>query len=196
MVHRRTVLAALGSTTLAGCAGTVHLPVDTSPRTLTELTASFDSSDLSFSGRILQSEISPEQTARFVLEVQWKGDDPTRIAFGNYIPFSYPQRSTSPEGVALYPEEKMPERENQKTWVPASASVPLPLYTHPFAPGEEIRRTWTVWAAPRGAHRVAPGDYQFSGTVEVGQHPENDGHRNQGESEQTIGWTLDLVIES
>jgi hypothetical protein len=196
MVHRRTVLAALGSTTLAGCAGTIHLPVDTSPRTLTELTTNFDSSDISFSGRIVQSEISPDQTAQFVLDVQWEGDEPTRIAFGNYIPFSYPQQSTSPKGLALFPEEKMPEREDQKTWVPVTSSSNFLLYSPHFEPGEEISRTWTVWADRKRANRVAPGDYQFRGTVEVGDHPENDGHQNQGENEQTIEWSLNLVIES
>lgn len=199
VMRRRPYLAGIvsGVVTLSGCTVVGRGPDNDSrpPRKLESLSSSDISyQGLSIAGSIIQSEINSDETAKFKLVVEWNGDGKRVLGFGNEVPFSYPNYSDNPSGLALLPANTSIPRQNGTTWVPEtldSGHIPADqnLITGTLNPGETIGGTWSIWAHPREAEYIEPGIYAFEN--DIGISKEQFGSDSEWDS---ITWSLETDI--
>lgn len=198
-MRRRTYLAGVvaGVVTLPGCTVVGRDPTQEShpPRGLESLsTSDISYPGLSIAGSIMQSDINPDKTAKFKLEVEWNGEGKRVLGFGNEVPFSYPNYSDNPSGLALLPANTSIPRQNGTSWVPEtldSGHIPADqnLITGTLNPGETIGGTWSIWAHPREAEYIEPGIYAFEN--DIGISKEQFGSDSEWDS---ITWSLETDI--
>jgi hypothetical protein len=150
-----------------------------------------EGTDVSITSTVHQSTIDSERTAQFELIVTWNGSESQRLAFGNEIPFSYPNYSSDESGVVLLPADTSIERAKERTWVPKTddtGHIPAEsdLVVAELSPGETASGRWEVWADPGEAESVRPESYRFEN--QLGRYTE------LSEDGEQIDWTLALEI--
>lgn len=200
-MRRRTYLAgiAAGGVSLSGCTAVGSGPDKDNlpPRELESLsTSDISYQGLSITGSITQSDINSDKTAKFKLVVKWNGDGKRVLSFGNKVPFSYPNYSNNPSGLALLPADTSIKRQNRTTWIPEtldSGHIPANqnLITGRLNSGETIAGSWSIWAHPREAEYIEPDTYTFEN--EIGISKEKFGSGSDGDS---TAWRLETDIST
>lgn len=194
-MKRRACLSgiALGISGLTGCMATGQHQTDVSDRKLSDVSATGpEGSAISIESDVKQRRINPERTAQFELTVTWNGSELQGLAFGNEIPFSFPNYSTGRSGLVLLPANTSLERQNEQTWVPETYSngdieSNSSLVLGKLEPGESLSGSWAVWADPKSASRVAPGTYKFENRIGLYEDLSSDDGEN-------FDWSLFLEI--
>ena len=193
-MNRRTFIAAAGTVIGSGCMSTRALTDGGTPsqREITDISVSVpESSPLSITATIVQASITPKQTAQFELAVTWNGDESQSLSFGNEIPFSEPNYSTSSNGLLLFTTDSGVERRNQDVWVPKTGDdgqIPIKqnLVVGDLAPGETVTETWAVWGDPQYVSHIEPGTCHFENTIGLGSL--------DSDSVNQISWTMTVTI--
>lgn len=150
-----------------------------------------DSSELAISSSITQPNIDSEQTAQFELAVEWQGEESQKLAFGNRIPFSYPNYSSDSEGIVLLPVDLEMESATKGKWVPKTdetGHIPSQsnLITSDLSSGESVTESWEVWAAPEVADQIQPGSYKFENQISL--------YSDTSDETKEVAWTLTIEI--
>lgn len=194
-MNRRTYLTGtvIGISGFAGCMATGKKQIDVSDRKLSDISVTTsDSSPISIESVIKQRTINPEQTAQLELIVTWNGSEVQGLAFGNEVPFSFPNYSSEHSGLVLLPANTSIKRKNERTWVPETYSngdIPSNsnLVAGKFEPGKSLSGSWEVWADPESASRVEAGRYRFENQIGLYEDLSSDDGEN-------FDWSMSVEI--
>jgi hypothetical protein len=151
-----------------------------------------DSTPISIEATVTRASITPKQTAHFEIAVTWNGDETQSISFGNEIPFSEPNYSTSANGLLLLSTDSGVERRNQDVWLPKTGDdgrLPTKqnLVVGELDPKETVVESWTVWGDPRYVSYIESGTYQFENSIGLGSV--------DSDTVNQISWTLTITIQ-
>jgi hypothetical protein len=161
-VKNAAVSIAAVTSTISGCSMN-----ETEDRTVENVTANTDSTDLLGTSSVLTADITPQSQGQIELGLEYDGEGTAQYYFGNTVPVASPILSDTPEGLILAEIHTDFVREDQNSWIIQDQGfyATLELQSQEFSPEESVSTAYNIWGHPDYFETIETGQYRFETSI-------------------------------